>query len=625
MSAATFESDRIPPAVNVEARPDGTLLLTCPYPPKEAAQNIPAILQARAALFPDRALLAKREGGQWQTLSYGQAWSKVTRVAKALMDMRVSAEVSADTPVAILCPKSFQHFLMAFGAQLAGIPVAPVSAPYSLLSNDHARLKHIVALLKPRVLLVDDLSAYGRALASLAAEGLLQGVTVLDADSFDDWLAPAPSEEWVSSILADIDHDTIARYMFTSGSTGMPKAVIYTQGMMVKTMAAHEGLSRVTRAPLDLGPRVLEWMPWSHTSAGVTRLNGVISNGGAVFFDTGRPVPGEFDETLRNIREVHPTRLQGAPVGFAMLADALEQDDEFNVEVFSRLSGLGFGAAAMTEALYDRLQALSVKATGRQIRMTSGLGSTEVLGATQVYWPMDHPGNVGLPLPGITIKLVPNGGRLELRVKGGTVSPGYFRDPEKTAESFDEEGFFKMGDAVRFVDSVRPEKGLAFDGRIAEQFKLDTGTWVSAGTLRTQVLTATSPYLSDVIVCGLNQAFVGVLAWPNVETCSRLLRLDSATSQEERVTAIVHSPQVLEAIRERLREYNRVNPGSSTRIESFLLMAVPPSLADGELTEKGYVNQRIAQERRAGLVAMLFSRETFEQGVGADHSQVVVL
>lgn len=621
MSAVAFDSDRMPPAVDVEARSDGTLVLACPYPPKEAAPSIPAILHVQASLFPDRALLAERDGSQWKALSYRQAWTKVTRVARTMAD----TGVRADTPVAILCPRSFQHFQMAFGAQLAGIPVSPVSAPYSLLSRDHDRLKHIIALLKPRVLLVGDLRAYGKALASLDAGGLLRGVTVLDADSFDDWLVPAPSEEWVSAALSGIGHATVARYMFTSGSTGVPKAVIYTQGMMVKTMAAHDGLSRVTRRPLDQGPRVLEWMPWSHTSAGVTRLNGVIANGGTVYFDTGRPVSGEFDETLRNIREVLPSRLQGAPVGFSMLADALEQDDELNSEVFSRLSGLGFGAAAMTEALFDRLQALSVKATGSRIRMTSGLGSTEVLGATQVYWPMDHPDNIGLPLPGTTIKLVPNGGRLELRVKGDTVSPGYFRDPERTADSFDEEGFFRMGDAVRWVDPARPERGLAFDGRIAEQFKLDTGTWVSAGRLRTQVLTATSPLLSDLIVCGLNQAFVGVLAWPNIEACSGMLGLDAASSHAERAAAIVHSSRVLDETRDHLREYNRANPGSSTRIERFILMAVPPSLADGELTEKGYVNQRIAQERRANLVAMLFSSLTLDVGPGADHSQVMAL
>jgi feruloyl-CoA synthase len=615
------KSDRVLPAVNVETRPGGTLLLTCPYPPEEAAQSIPAILQTNVALFPDRALLAERDGEKWRTLSYGDAWAKVARVAKTLVDMGVSA----DTPVAVLCPKSFQHFQMAFGAQLAGVPVSPISAPYSLLSQDHAKLKHIIALLKPRILLVGDLGEYVEALASLTAEGLLQGVTVLHAASFDNWLAPTPSDEWVSTALAGIGHATVARYMFTSGSTGMPKAVIYTQGMMVENMAAHEGLSPARRAPADQGPRVLEWMPWSHTSAGVTRLNGVIANGGTVYFDTGRPVSGEFEETLRNIREVKPTRLQGAPVGLAMLADALEQDDELNFEVFSRLSGLGFGAAAMTEALYDRLQALSVKATAARIPMSSGLGSTEVLGATQVYWPMDHPDNVGLPLPGITIKLVPNAGRLELRVKGGTVTPGYFRDPGKTAESFDEEGFFKMGDAVRFVDADRPEKGLAFDGRIAEQFKLDTGTWVSAGTLRVQVLTATSPYLADVVVCGLNQAFVGILAWPNTEACSGFLNLDSGWSKEERARAIVHSPQVLEEIRDRLRQYNRDNPGSSMRIEKFLLMAAPPSLAVGEMTEKGYVNQRVAQECRAKLVAMLFSQSPSEQVADAEHSQVVVV
>ncbi len=621
MKNSDTNSQLTPAAVDVETRPDGTMWLTCPYPPKPAAQSMLAILHERVIAFPDRVLLAERNGGQWCELSYGQAWAKVVRVAKALVD----EGSGPDAGVAILCPKSFQHFQMAFGAQLAGIPVSPISTPYALLSKDHAKLKHAIGLIRPKVLLVEHFGTYAQALANLGASGLLDGITLLDYASFESWLAPEPSDAWVKAAISNIGHDTIARYMFTSGSTGMPKAVIYTQGMMVKNIAAFEGINRATPAAIDQGPRVLEWMPWSHTSAGVTRLNGMIANGGTIFFDTGRPVSGEFEETLRNILEVNPTRLQGAPVGLAMLADALEQDDNLNVQIFSRLSGLGFGAASMTETLYKRLQALSVKATGRRIRISSGLGSTEVLGATQVYWPMDHPDNIGLPLPGMTLKLVPNRGRLELRVKGGTVTPGYYRDPQKTAESMDEEGFFKMGDAVRFVDPANPEKGLAFDGRIAEQFKLDTGTWVSAGTLRDQVLSATSPYLRDVIVCGLNQAFIGILAWPNIETCTALLNLDSAMSAEERARAIIHAPQLQAFVKEGLNEHNKNNPGSSTRVEKLLLMAVPPSLADGEVTEKGYVNQRVTQERRSTLVSKLFSQSPSEQVANVDHSQILGL
>jgi len=609
-----------PAAIEVARRDNGEILLSSPYPPRPLPESIPGILKNRAELHADRPLLAERSSeGVWQSLSYGDAWQQVCRAALSIRNRKLGQ----DDCIAILSPRSFDHFSLAFGAQLAGVPVTPVSAPYSLLSKDHAKLIYIIGLLRPSILLVDSIDDYQRPLRSLLQAGLLDDVLVLSrsrmglsddhhfqVECYEDWLSDSPPDNWTDTALAEISHDTIARYMFTSGSTGMPKGVIYSQGMMCSAIGYAGGLTRTAdeaESVVPAGSRVLEWMPWSHTGAGVMRLNGVIAGGGTIYFDTGRPVPGEYQDTLRNMREVKPTALSGAPVGYVMLAEALEQDDELNELVFSNINSLGFGSAAMAPTLFERLQALCVKATGARVGVTSGFASTEVIGACNVYWPMENTGTIGLPIPGVSIKLVPNGSKLEFRIKGGTVTSGYFRDPEKTRESFDDEGYFKMGDAVRFVDADQPEAGLAFDGRVAEEFKLLTGTWVSAGTLRTQVISAASPFLRDVIICGLNQSYVSILAWPNIDACSKFLQLDDRLSVQEKTAIIVNDRDVVAEVRRGLAAHNEQFSGSSTRIDRFLLLQEPPSMDGNELTEKGYINQRATQERRADLVDLLYS------------------
>lgn len=610
---------KYPPAVNVARRPNGEIILTSPYPPRPAPPSIPHILQARAEAHPQRTLLAYRRGADdWVPLTYGYAWERAQCVAARLKEKHLGQ----DDCVMILGPRSFDHFCMSQGAQLASVPVSPVSAPYSLLSKDHVKLRHIASLLRPSVILVARLPSYEAALAHLEEDGLLDGVDILVEDAgsiagqnrfgpatlaaFDQWMSRVPGDP--QPLLDAIEHDTVARYMFTSGSTGMPKGVIYTHGMMVNSLAMHGGLNRLTGEGglIPEGSRVLEWMPWSHTGAGVMRLNAVIAGGGSIYFDSGRPVPGEYDETVRNIREIKPTALSGAPVGYAMLADALEHDDELNRLVFTNVNSLGFGSAAMAPALFERLQNLCVKATGERIAITSSLAATEVIGATSVYWPMENTGTIGLPIPGVTVKLVPNGEKLELRIKGGTVTRGYYRDPEKTAAAFDAEGFFRMGDAVRFVDPERPEAGLAFDGRIAEEFKLVTGTWVSAGTLRTQVVTAASPWVRDAVICGLNQDYIAVMLWPNIDACSKRLGLEPDLTFAEAIDIIISSDEIARDVKAALTDHNRMNGGSSTRVERFVWLAEPPSMDGGELTEKGYINQRATLTRRRQIVDSLF-------------------
>lgn len=610
------------PAVDIEKRSDGSLILTSPYAPLPRARSVAHILIDRAHANPDRTLLAERDhhSGEWQHLSYGEAVENCRRLAKGLIDRGLGP----DHRVMILSPRSFGHFAMAFGSMMARVPVSPVSAPYSLLSQDHAKLKHVASLLQPSIILIDDLETYEPAVQSLFDEGLVDAAEIVLANAPDasirTWnnLSVSRVEDWYDNSTSDavdgsidsIDHETVARYMFTSGSTGTPKAVIYTQGMMCAQMAQMAGLNR---PDADFDPdahaRVLDWMPWSHTGAGVMRLNAMIAAGGSIYFDTGRPVPGEYEETLRNLREVQPTSLAGAPVGYAMLADALEKDDDLNRLIFSNVTTIGFGSAAMPPSLFERLQNLSLKATGRRVGVTSSLASTEVIGCLSVYWPMEDSNNLGLPIPGNFIKLVPNGSKLEIRVKGNTVTPGYYKDPQRTAASFDEEGFFKMGDAVRFIDPAEPTRGLAFDGRIAEQFKLSTGTWVSAGTLRTKIVAATSPYVSDAVICGLNQPFIAVMLWPNLGECARDLKLDQKLPEDELRNLIAGSPDIVKRISEGLQKHNSQNSGSSTRVVRFALLGDQPSADALEITEKGYVNQRVAIERRPGIVQRLYNEQ----------------
>jgi len=380
--------------------------------------------------------------------------------------------------------------------------------------------------------------------------------------------------------------DSVAKYLFTSGSTGMPKCVPQTFGMMAGVIAGQEGLR--SEPANETPPETLEWMPWSHISAGNIGFNSVLWNGATIYLDEGKPLPGMFDTTIKNLLEVSPSLYGSAPVAFAMLADAMERDPALRRSFFSKLDYMMYGGATLSNDIYDRLQALAIAETGRRIPLTSMYGATETQGITIVHWLCEQGGLVGLPMPGITLKLVPNGSKLEVRVKGPTVASGYRGNPERTAEAFDEEGFYKLGDAVRFLDPENPAKGLAFDGRVTEDFKLHSGTWVSVGTLRPDLITACSPYIQDAVIAGQDKACATALFWPSP-------------------AGVQVFGQLPDLIRERLSAFNRAAGGSSRRIGRFIIMKEPPSLDAGEITDKGYVNQRCVQERRVALVAALYA------------------
>ena len=501
---------------------------------------------------------------------------------------------------------------MMLGAMKARVPVAPVSVPYSLMSSDYSKLRHVFELTRPRMIFAEQGALFERAIRALdlssvdviTREGVPEGLQGL---RYDALLATPVDEAAVRASMDKVDHDTVAKYLFTSGSTGMPKGVIQTHRMMMAVVAGQEALRTEEPDPNEV-PQSLEWMPWNHISAGNISFNGNLSAGGTVHLDAGKPVPGLFEQTIRNLRDVSPRVFGSAPVAFAMLADAMEKDATLRENFFRNLEFMGYGGATLSSDLYDRMQALAIAETGHRIPFTTMYGATETQGVTVVHWITERVGLIGLPLPGVTLKLVPNGTKLEVRVKGPTVTPGYLNDPKKTKEAFDEEGFYSLGDAARFLDPEHPEEGIVFDGRVTEDFKLSSGTWVSTGTLRADVVAACSPLLQDAVICGLDKPYIALLAWPNIAAAKAVAGLhDSATPQE-----VVGHPKVVAHIREALQRHNKAGGGSSTRISRIHLMIEPPSIDGHEITDKGYVNQRATLDRRAHLVERLYLDEAPE-------------
>jgi feruloyl-CoA synthase len=481
------------------------------------------------------------------------------------------------------------------------VPVAPISPAYSLISSDHAKLKHCAAVVRPKVVFAQAGAMFERAFQTLrevdpglvfvTADGEGEGAIPLSA-----LLATEPTAA-VEAAREALDHATVAKYLFTSGSTGMPKGVPQTFGMMSATIAGGEGL-RAEEADPDVVPQSLEWMPWSHISAGNIGFNGVLWGGGTVHLDEGKPIPGMFETTIKNLYEVSPMVFGSAPIAFGMLAEAMERDPVLRASFFRNLRYMGYGGATLSNDVNERLQALAIAETGQRIPLTTMYGATETQGVTVTHWATEQVGLVGLPVPGVTIKLVPNGTKYEVRVKGPTVTTGYHNDPEKTAAAFDEEGFYKLGDAAKFLDDNDPAQGMVFDGRVTEDFKLDSGTWVSVGTLRPDLVAACSPWVMDAVICGQDKPFIGALFWPSMAGMQTLAADEGPGTPLEKVTAL---------LTEKLAAFNATAGGSSRRVGRFVIMTEPPSIDAGEITDKGYVNQRATLERRDALVQGLYA------------------
>jgi feruloyl-CoA synthase len=590
--------------IAVKRRPDGVIVLKSRIPLKPYDRHIPAALAKWAKEAPERIWLAQRTGAgrEWRKLSYGEAKRTVDALTQGLLNLRLEP----GRPVAILSGNSIEHALMTQAAMQARFPAAPVSPAYSLMSHDHVKLKYLFDLIRPAVVMVQDGPTFEKALNALD----LRGVTIvhvarpcesIKSIAFVE-LAATPVTKEVERSIAEITPETVGKLLFTSGSTGMPKAVINTQRMMCANAAMMMQVRpRDPKAPLAT---YLDWMPWNHTMGGNALFNPVLTEGGSLYIDDGRPMPGMIDETLRNLREISPTYYANVPAGYAALAAAMEKDDALCRSFFKNLGLMAYGGARLPDDLYERMQALAVRATGERIVFYTGWGSTETAPtATGTYWDTERVGLIGLPFPGVELKMVPVGSKYELRLRGVNVTPGYFGQPDLTKSAFDEEGFYCIGDAGVFVDADDPVQGIVFAGRVVEDFKLTTGTFVHVGSLRTDAIAAATPVVQDALVAGQDRPFIGLLAWPNLHACRQIVGNSEATYEE-----VVRHPEVLACLRRGLEAHNKSTEGaSSMRIVRAMLMTEPASIDGNELTDKGYINQRAGLERRAALVERLYA------------------
>ena len=612
MTTAPFKPiDFLPRDIDVERRADGTIVLHNRVPLQAYERHIPAFLRRWGTDAPDRVFMAQRRGPDraWKKVTYGEALATVDRLTQALLDLNLSEQ----RPVMVLSGNSIEHALLMMAAMQARAPIASISPAYSMMSQDFAKLKYVFELLRPGLVMVQNGAQFAKALSTLnldgvtvvSVDGAVSGVTTVPFET----LAATPATPAVQKSIEAIKPDTIGKFLFTSGSTGFPKAVINTQAMMCANVAM--GKQCVRRKPDDPPSVALAWMPWSHTMGGNAGLHGVLADGGAHYIDEGRPVPGQFDETIRNLREISPTTFGNAPVGFAALLNVLEVEDALCRTFFKDLRLLAYGGATLSDDLYTRMQALAVRYTGHRIVFFTGWGSTETAPtATSTFWETERVGLIGLPHPGVELKMVPTGAtggaaaatgqKYELRLRSIIVTPGYWKRPDLTAAAFDEEGFYKIGDAGTFVDPDDPKQGLVFAGRVVEDFKLTSGTFVHVGSLRVAAVAAASPVIQDAVVTGQDRAFAGLLAWPNLLACRQLMNKPEATAAEA-----IQNKHVIARMRSGLAAHNAANPGSSTQIKRVILMAEPASIDGGELDR-----QRLHQSARQPRAACRHRRAT---------------
>jgi feruloyl-CoA synthase len=552
-----------PTDVTVERRAGGVIHLRSPHPLGPYPRRMTERLEHWAERAPERTLFAQRNGDAWRTVSYAAALDRAKRIGAALL----AKDLSPERPLVVLSGNDIEHGLLHLGAMYVGIPYAPISPAYSLLSTDFAKLRAIFALLTPGLVYASDRKAFAKAIDAVGA-----GVEVIHE------LPEAVPGPAVDEAHRRVAPDTIVKFLFTSGSTGTPKAVINTQRMWCANQAMVDRTFPFFR---DDPPVLVDWAPWHHTAAGNKNLGMVLYHGGSYYLDEGKPLPGMMETTVRNLREIAPTWYFNVPKGFEALLPHLRADAKLRQNFFSRLRVLWFAAAALPQHVFDEMKQLAYETCGAAIPFFTGFGATETAPHTLGrHWETANVSNMGLPPPGVEMKLVPLEGKYEARVKGPHVTPGYWRQPELTRAAFDEEGYYRLGDSFAFDDPAQPEKGLLFRGRIAEDFKLATGTWVNVGPLRAKFLEHFAPLARDVVITGHDRAELGALIFAagTADRAELLARLRSLEST-----------------------------GSSNRIARALVLDEPPSLDAGEMTDKGSINQRAVLARRSQLVEELYA------------------
>jgi len=587
------------PRVIAEHRADGTIRLKSAMPLQPGARCVGDWLEYWAREATDRIFLADRASVEapWRTVTYGAARRQVRSIASWILDQGMSA----DRPLVILSDNGVDHALFALAAMHVGVPAAAISPAYSLVSRDFDKLKRMIALLDPGAIYVASEQQFAAALAAIAP--LHKAVIVAsDGESALSFgaVASMPESSEVAKAFAAVTPDTIAKFLFTSGSTGTPKAVINTQRMLTSSQQAKAQTWSFLEHVEDLV--ILDWLPWSHTFGANHNFNLVLRNGGTLYVDGGKPAPGLFSTSLANLGSVMPTVYFNVPRGFDMLIAALREDDGLRRRFFGEVRLAFYAAAALPQNLWDALAELSMATVGHALPMVSAWGSTETSPlATDCHFQAERSGNIGVPIPGTELKLVPSGDKLEVRVRGPNVTPGYWKAPELTAQAFDADGFYLIGDAVTFADPDRPERGLFFDGRVAEDFKLGSGTWVSVGTLRVAGIAALAPLAQDIVVTGHDGDAVGFLVFPNLAACRALAGLPESAGADEVIT----DAKVRAGIAQGLKRLKAQGGGSSGHAARALLLGEPPSVDGGEITDKGYINQRAVLARRPDAVAVL--------------------
>jgi feruloyl-CoA synthase len=589
------------PAVTIDRRDDGTLYLRPIVPLGEYPARLTDRLHHWAKAEPGRVFMAERDGPLWRQITYAQLLLSARRIASGLL----ARGLSANRPIVILSGNSIDHALLAFGALYAGIPFCPVSPAYSLVSKDYGKLGFVMKLLTPGLVFADDAGKFADALLAnvpheaeiVVSRGSLPG---RDVTMLTDLLASV-EHPGLDAIHDAIGPDTIAKFLLTSGSTGNPKAVINTQRMI----CANQMMIRQTMAFLkDEPPVIVDWLPWNHTFGGNHNIGLTLFNGGSMYLDAGKPMPGGIEETVRNLQEISPTVYFNVPKGYESLLPYLRDDKALRAKFFHRLHAMFFSGAALSPFVWNSLDELAVREKGFRVPMLTGLGATETAPFFMSVTPVtSRSGHVGLPVPGNEAKLVPNNGKLEVRARGPNVTPGYWRQPELTAGAFDEEGFYKFGDALKPADPDDLHAGFDFDGRIAEDFKLASGTWVSVGPLRARFVAACAPLVRDVVIAGINRDEVSALVVLDLDGC----RLVNPALPSDDLATTAGDPLIRDAFRERFIGFLAVATGSSTRIARAILLDTPLSIDRGEVTDKGSINQRAVLEHRASLIDELYS------------------
>ncbi|MEN9609397.1 MAG: hypothetical protein RLZZ628_211 [Bacteroidota bacterium] len=592
-----LEIDTIPIDIQKEVNSEGVIVLKSAVPLQNCPHRLTERLIHWAEKTPNAVFIAQKdEKGVWQSVTYAETLQKVKCIAQYLLQ----TEVSGERPLVVLSENSVEHALMALAAYHIGVPYTPLAPAYALRSTDYAKLKHAINLLTPGLIFVQNGKLYQKAIQTVAPNVAVVAVKDCQSTSFESILNTIPTEA-VDQAFEKIQPDTVAKILFTSGSTGLPKGVMNTHGNITTNS---QQVTQTFAFIAKEGLRIVDWLPWNHTFGGNHNLGMTVYNGGSLYIDGGNPTPKGIETTLQNLREIAPTVYFNVPKGFEELIPRLKEDKILCKHFFSELKMFFYAGASISQHVWDGLEQLAYETTGKRLMISSGLGMTETSPACTFNTALgSRAGMIGTPVPGLEVKLVPNGGKMEARFRGSNVMKGYWRNAEATAKAFDEEGYYLTGDALKMLNPDNPNEGMIFDGRIAEDFKLDTGTWVSVGVLRAKLIAAGNGLIQDAVITGHDKSFLGAIIFPDLNYCKKLTGLN----EDADLKTIVNQPILLEKMKETLANLAKTSTGSSTLIKKAIFADFELSSDKGEITDKGSINQRMILANRAEYVYKIYN------------------